>query len=107
MPGGPAALLVNSPAYAALTLTGMGLLSGAGRCQRDAGDHQRASRRPRHAFAATINWGDGSSSAGTVTGSGSRYQIAGQHSYSRSGSHVITVTLTDRYDGVTLAQTRP
>jgi HAMP domain-containing protein len=55
------------------------------------------------AFAATIGWGDGTSSAGTVTGSGSSYTVAGQHTYSGTGPENITVTLTDQYDGSTLA----
>src|SRR5262249_16725745 len=37
---------------------------------------------PASAFAATINWGDGSTSAGTITLSGGTYTVTGSHSYS-------------------------
>ena len=57
------------------------------------------------AFAATVHWGDGTSSAGTVTGLGASYKITGTHSYARGGRHVITVTLVNQVDGSVLAAT--
>jgi large repetitive protein len=48
-------------------------------------------------FLATINWGDGSpSSAGTVqlTGANS-YNILGSHTYAKSGTFTVDVSLTD------------
>jgi uncharacterized repeat protein (TIGR01451 family) len=47
------------------------------------------------AFTATINWGDGSTSTGTIKQSGSTYSVTGSHRYSRSGSHTITTTVTE------------
>jgi uncharacterized repeat protein (TIGR01451 family) len=50
---------------------------------------------PASAFKATINWGDGKTSTGTITLSGSTYTVRGSHRYSRSGSHKITTTVTE------------
>jgi PKD repeat protein len=46
-------------------------------------------------YSASINWGDGSTSAGTISGSGGSFTIAGTHTYAEEGSHTITVTITD------------
>jgi uncharacterized repeat protein (TIGR01451 family) len=47
------------------------------------------------AFRATINWGDGTSSTGTIVQSGTAYKVIGSHSYRRHGAHTITVTVTE------------
>ncbi len=53
-------------------------------------------------FTATIYWGDGSSSTGTVTtGSGSTFDVSGSHTYAPYGSFTTTVSVTDTYNGVT------
>jgi hypothetical protein len=49
-------------------------------------------------FTATIDWGDGSSSAGTVSQAGGTYTVAGSHTYSAGGTFSIQVTILD--DGV-------
>ncbi len=103
--GGPTALLVNSPAYVAPTLTGQALTAAPGGAGVS-GTVATVTVPPDAlgtAFAATIDWGDGSHSAGTVSGSGSSYAIAGSHTYSTGGAHNVTVTLTDQYDGSVLA----
>jgi len=46
-------------------------------------------------FTATINWGDGSSSAGTVTGSGGAFSVAGSHTFTSEGGSTVTVQVTD------------
>ncbi len=46
-------------------------------------------------YSASINWGDGSTSAGTVGGSGGSFTVTGGHTYAEEGSHTITVTITD------------
>lgn len=47
-------------------------------------------------FTASINWGDGTSSAGTVDWmSGVTYWVNGTHTYNSSGSKAVSVTLTD------------
>ncbi len=50
---------------------------------------------PAIAFSASINLGDGSSSAGSVTLFGTTYSVIGSHRYSGSGSHTITTTVTE------------
>ena len=47
-------------------------------------------------FTATINWGDGTSSAGVVTASGGGFLVSGSHRYfDHGGGHAITITVTD------------
>ena len=46
------------------------------------------------AYSATINWGDGTTSPGIVTGAGGRFNVAGTHAYFSSGRYSITVTIT-------------
>jgi hypothetical protein len=47
-------------------------------------------------YAATIDWGDGSSgSAGTVSASGGSFSVSGNHMYSTAGSYTISVTISD------------
>lgn len=47
-------------------------------------------------FAATITWGDSSTSAGTITGSAGSFTVAGSHSYADEGSYAVSVTVTDK-----------
>jgi hypothetical protein len=47
-------------------------------------------------FSATINWGDSSSSAGTVSGpNGGPYAVSGSHTYASTGTFTITTTIND------------
>lgn len=47
-------------------------------------------------YAATIDWGDSSTSPGTFQLTGpNRYNVLGSHTYTASGTFTITVTLTD------------
>jgi len=47
-------------------------------------------------FSATINWGDGTSSAGTVAGpDGGPYSVSGSHTYTSTGPFTITTTIND------------
>ena len=51
---------------------------------------------PASDFTASINWGDGTSSAGTVTGgSGVQYTVTASHTYAEEGSHTTAITVTD------------
>ena len=47
------------------------------------------------AYSSTINWGDGTASAGTVSGSESPFTVTGHHTYVDEGSFTITVTTTE------------
>jgi hypothetical protein len=48
-------------------------------------------------FTATINWGDGSSSSGTITGAGGTvpYTVSGSHTYTSTGSFTVTTKIND------------
>ncbi|HMB95383.1 MAG TPA: hypothetical protein VKK61_05025 [Tepidisphaeraceae bacterium] len=46
-------------------------------------------------FTAKINWGDGTTSAGTVTAHGSRFDVTGSHAYAEEGTFNVTVTIKD------------
>jgi hypothetical protein len=46
-------------------------------------------------YSATINWGDGSSSPGTVAATGSGFAVNGTHTYASPGSYKTGVTIAD------------
>ena len=49
-------------------------------------------------FTTSINWGDGTTSAGTVTqpgGIGTVFLVNGTHTYTEEGTYAVTVTVTD------------
>ena len=46
------------------------------------------------AYTATINWGDGYVSPGTITGSNGAFTVTGTHSYAAAGSFPVAVTIT-------------
>jgi cyclophilin family peptidyl-prolyl cis-trans isomerase len=46
-------------------------------------------------FTASINWGDSTTSTGTVVSSGSGFQVLGSHTYAVAGDFTVTTTITD------------
>jgi hypothetical protein len=46
-------------------------------------------------YTATIDWGDGTTLAGTISGSGGSFTVSGGHTYAEEGTHTVTVTITD------------
>jgi hypothetical protein len=56
-------------------------------------------------FTATIDWGDGTTSVGTVSGSGATYSVSGSHTYAAAGQDTLTVTLADDDPGTATAST--
>jgi hypothetical protein len=46
-------------------------------------------------YTATIAWGDGATTAGTISGGGGSFSVSGTHSYTEEGTYPITVTITD------------
>jgi hypothetical protein len=51
-------------------------------------------------FVAAIDWGDGTVSSGTISGSGGAYTVAGSHTYTQNGQDTVTVTVSeDASDG--------
>jgi Domain of unknown function (DUF4214)/Divergent InlB B-repeat domain len=56
-------------------------------------------------YAASIHWGDGSTSPGTIQQSGDRCTVVGTHSYSSNGKRTLTVDVTSP-DGTETPLTR-
>lgn len=54
-------------------------------------------------FEASIDWGDGATSAGTIglESDGIHYAVNGSHSYAEEGSYSVTVFVTDDRNGAT------
>src|SRR5262249_24249568 len=58
---------------------------------RDANPFAKASE-----YTVNINWGDGQSSIGSVSGTASAgFHVSGQHLYAETGTYGITVTIAD------------
>ena len=56
---------------------------------------------PASAFVATINWGDGTTSAGTITQlSNGSYSVTGSHAYSGGNKHRISTSVTEAGNAV-------
>lgn len=51
--------------------------------------------QPPGNFTATVDWGDGTTSAGTVTGSAGSFSVSGTHTYADEGSFPVQVTVID------------
>jgi hypothetical protein len=54
-------------------------------------------------FTATIDWGDGTTTTGTVSGASGVFTVSGSHTYADEGTHTTTVTLTDDTPGTAAA----
>jgi hypothetical protein len=54
-------------------------------------------------FTATIDWGDGTTTAGTVSGGSGTFTVSGSHSYASQGQDTVTVTLADDAPGTASA----
>jgi virginiamycin B lyase len=51
---------------------------------------------------ASIGWGDGSTSAGTLTGGSGSFEVTGTHSYAAAGAVTVVVTVSDPSTGSTV-----
>ncbi len=58
-------------------------------------------------FTATINWGDGTTTAGSITGSNGSFSVSGTHAYADEGNESASVTITRTSDNssITVAGT--
>jgi hypothetical protein len=54
-------------------------------------------------FSATVAWGDGTSSAGVITGSAGSFTVKGSHTYADEGSFPVRVTILDDFPGTASA----
>jgi hypothetical protein len=52
--------------------------------------------QPASSFTATINWGDGTTSTGTITGGNGSFSISGNHTYADESSFTTTVSVQDQ-----------
>ncbi len=50
---------------------------------------------PAGDFIATINWGDGTTSTGSISLSGATYKVKGSHTYAQNISHTVTTTVVE------------
>jgi hypothetical protein len=57
------------------------------------------------AFTATIDWGDGAISAGTIVGSNGSFSVKGGHDYADEGNFTVTATVTRTADSATTIST--
>jgi hypothetical protein len=46
-------------------------------------------------YSATIAWGDGTTSVGTLAANGAGFDVLGSHSYAEEGSYAVSVTIQD------------
>jgi len=46
------------------------------------------------AYSATINWGDGTTSPGTIAGGNGTFNVTGSHAYTAGGTYPVAVTIT-------------
>lgn len=58
---------------------------------------------PASDFAATIDWGDGATTRGTVSGSASTFTVNGTHTYADEGNYPVSVSLFDDHPGTAAA----
>jgi hypothetical protein len=84
-------------AVAVSATEGMALASTAVATFTDANTGDAAS-----AFISSINWGDGATSTGTVTGAAGSFTVTGGRTYSDEGSFPLSVTVTRTGDGTTV-----
>ena len=59
---------------------------------------------PAAEFTAQITWGDGITSAGTVSGSAGQYTVKANHSYAEPGSYTVATTVSDKGGSTGYAQ---
>jgi hypothetical protein len=52
---------------------------------------------------ATIDWGDGTTTAGTIAGSNGSFAVTGSHTYATTGQDTITVTMEEPSPGIAVA----
>ena len=57
---------------------------------------------PVSAFAATIHWGDGAISPGTISGSGPSFTVSGSHTYLDEGLFAVTITVADASESIAI-----
>jgi PKD repeat protein len=54
---------------------------------------------PLNDYSVTITWGDGATTAGTITGGSGSFTVSGSHTYAASGSYSFKVVVNDVHGG--------
>jgi N-acetylneuraminic acid mutarotase len=104
---GGASVSINNSGHvpATLQVTGLGLAATEGKAFNNAVVATLTDTDPTVTTAdlsATINWGDGTSSSGTVTGASGNFSVAGSHSYAQEAAgYTITVTIHEAKNSLT------
>ncbi len=93
--GGNGTALVSDASLTAGSLSLSGATEGAGATNASFTFTDANTSAPASDFAATITWGDGVTSTGTVSGSGGSYTVSGSHAYADEGSYPVSVSVTD------------
>ena len=88
------ALVTDAPLTAG-TLTITNGLVGATPANLTFGFTDANPAAPVSDFTATINWGDSTTTAGTVAAAGTGFTVQGSHVYTHTGTFSVTVTVTD------------
>ena len=55
--------------------------------------------------SALIDWGDGTTSPGTIVDSGGYFAVIGSHTYPKPGSYTINTVITSQYGSTATATT--
>jgi Tol biopolymer transport system component/alpha-tubulin suppressor-like RCC1 family protein len=96
--GGP-----NQPCLAGTGIS-IGATEGSSFSAPVASFSEKTGADPAAAFTASIDWGDGSQAAGTVSGpSGGPFTVTGTHTFAEEGSFKVKTTLTQTASGATAA----
>ena len=56
-------------------------------------------------FVATVNWGDGTTSTGAISGSGLAFTVTGAHTYANNGQFSVVVDVSEGDNGQAVAST--
>jgi len=56
-------------------------------------------------YSASISWGDGSTSAGVISGTGSKFKVTGTHTYADPGTDTVQVTISHSVGYTAIAMT--
>jgi hypothetical protein len=88
--GGTSNVLSLTVTDAPLNVTGSPFYTGVVATFTDTGGPE-----PAGSYTVLINWGDGSTSPGTVVPAGTGFNVLGNHTYVSSGTYTTTVTVSD------------
>ena len=90
---------------APLTVSGANTATTSGPVTKVNANFTDASPGAASADWATIDWGDGTSYTGVVSGGSGSFTATGSHIYATNGTHTITVTIIDSLGAATTAGT--